>query len=169
VGPLALSFAWGAIAAIAVLASTSRPGASTGWWLVAALFTMPASSWVLDDSPPGSDRAAHLALLFLAGLAGLLLQAVNRRALVAFALLLGVLSIDRSKVWRSEQAVWMEASRLNPHAVAPKIRLSMTLPPAQAFEVLQSALEDHPGDPQVLARIAELRLPVETQATTSEK
>lgn len=168
-GPIALSLAWGVIAALLMLAATSKPEASTGWWLVAAIGALAGSSWLLGSTPAGSDQAVYLATFFLAGLAGILLQAVGRRALLAFALLLGLLTVDRAKVWRSEQAVWMEASRLAPHAVQPKLKLARTLPPAQALEVLQSALEDSPGNPEVLAAIAELQLPVSPETNSSVK
>jgi len=71
--------------------------------------------------------------------AGILLQAVDRRAIVAIVLGLIAISIRYSILWDHPEALWGEAKRLAPNAVRPRIQLARTLPADQALEDLRDS------------------------------
>jgi tetratricopeptide (TPR) repeat protein len=89
--------------------------------------------------------------------AGVLLEAVDRRAAVAVVLCLMAISIRYSILWDHPEALWREAKRLAPNAVRPRIQLARALPPDRGLEELKDAPS---GDENVATERGRLLLTV---------
>ncbi len=102
------------------------------------LLLAPSSS-ILPAADLAADRRMYLPMVAFCACAGVLLEAVDRRAIVAIVLGLIAISIRYSILWTNPEALWSEAGRLAPDAVRPRIQLARALPPEQALEELKDA------------------------------
>jgi tetratricopeptide (TPR) repeat protein len=108
------------------------------------LLLLAPSSSILPAADLAADRRMYLPMIAFCAFAGILLQSVDRRAIVAIVLGLIAISIRYSILWTHPAALWSEANRLAPHAVRPRIQLARALPPEQGLEVLMDAPDDEP-------------------------
>jgi hypothetical protein len=129
--------AWIALAAVCLIPFRGR-----FWFLIGLLLLAPSSS-ILPAADLAADRRMYLPMIAFCACAGVLLEAVDRRAIVAIVLGLIAISIRYSILWTNPESLWSEASRQAPDAVRPHIQLARALPPEQALEELQGVAPDH--------------------------
>jgi hypothetical protein len=125
--------AWLALAAVCLIPFRGR-----FWFLIGLLLLAPSSS-ILPAADLAADRRMYLPMVAFCACAGLLLEAIDRRAIIATVLGLIAISIRYSILWSNPQALWSEAVRLAPDAARPRIQLARALPPDKALDVLQDA------------------------------
>lgn len=125
--------AWGALAALCLIPFRGR-----FWFLMGLLLLAPSSS-ILPAADLAADRRMYLPMIAFCACAGVLLQAVDRRVIVAMVLALIAISIRYSLLWERPEALWREAKRLAPGAVRPRIQLARALAPAEGLEELKDA------------------------------
>jgi tetratricopeptide (TPR) repeat protein len=125
--------AWLALAAVCFI-----PFRGLFWFLMGLLLVAPSSS-ILPAADLAADRRMYLPMVAFCACAGLLLEAVDRRAIIAIVLGLIAISIRYSILWTNPAALWGEAVRLAPDAARPRIQLARALPPDQALEELKDA------------------------------
>ncbi len=128
--------AWLALAAVCMIPFRSR-----FWFLMGLLLLAPSSS-ILPAADLAADRRMYLPMIAFCACAGLLLKAVDRRAIAAIILGLIAISIRYSLLWTDPRALWSEAVRRAPQAVRPRIQLARALPPDQALAELSDAPDD---------------------------
>jgi len=127
-----------AVAWIALAAVCSIPFRGRFWFLMGLLLLAPSSS-ILPAADLAADRRMYLPMIAFCACAGLMLEAIDRRAIVAIILGLMAISIRYSILWTNPQELWSEAKRLAPNAIRPRIQLARALPPEQALEELRDA------------------------------
>ena len=125
--------AWVALAALCFLPFRGR-----FWFLMGLLLLAPSSS-ILPAADLAADRRMYLPMVAFCACAGLLLEAVDRRVVVAIVLALIAISIRYTLLWEHPEALWREAARLAPQAVRPRIQLARALPPVGGLEELRAA------------------------------
>jgi hypothetical protein len=125
--------AWTALAAVCLIPFRGR-----FWFLMGLLLLAPSSS-ILPAADLAADRRMYLPMIAFCACAGIVLEAVDRRAIVAIILGLIAISIRYSILWTNPEALWSEAKRLAPQAVRPRIQLARALPPDKALEELADA------------------------------
>jgi len=130
--PLAI-LAWIALALVCLIPFRGR------FWFWMGLLLLAPSSSILPATDLAADRRMYLPMIAFCACAGILLQAVDRRAIVAIVLGLIAISIRYSILWDHPEALWGEAKRLAPNAVRPRIQLARTLPADQALEDLRDS------------------------------
>jgi len=128
--------AWIALAAVCLIPFRGR-----FWFLMGLLLLAPSSS-ILPAADLAADRRMYLPMIAFCACAGVLLEAVDRRAIVAIILGLIAISIRYSILWTSPEVLWSEATSRAPNAVRPRIQLARALPPEQAIEELQGVAPD---------------------------
>jgi hypothetical protein len=128
--------AWLALAAVCLIPFRGR-----FWFLMGLLLLAPSSS-LLPAADLAADRRMYLPMIAFCACAGVLLETVDRRAIVAIVLVLMAISIHYSILWTNPRALWSEAKRLAPHAIRPRIQLARALPPDQALEELKDAPDE---------------------------
>jgi len=139
--------AWAAILGLAVFAW--RRGARWGLWLLAGLVLLVPRSSIFPAADLAADRRMYLPLLGFAAAAAILLERMPGRILVCAALL-GI-SVFRTQIWRSDEALWREALAQAPRKVRPRIQLARTVSPPEALQLLDEARRLAPGDPAIAA------------------
>jgi hypothetical protein len=130
--------AWAALAAVCLIPFRGR-----FWFLMGLLLLAPSSS-ILPAADLAADRRMYLPMVAFCACAGILLETVDRRVIVAMVLALTAISIRYSILWAHPEALWREAKRLAPDAVRPRIQLARALPPAQGLEELTDAPDVEP-------------------------
>jgi tetratricopeptide (TPR) repeat protein len=125
--------AWGALAAACFLPFRGR-----FWFLMGLLLLAPSSS-ILPAADLAADRRMYLPMVAFCACAGVLLEAVDQRVVVATVLALMAISIRYSLLWERPETLWREAKRLAPGAVRPRIQLARALPPADGLDELKDA------------------------------
>jgi tetratricopeptide (TPR) repeat protein len=136
---------WGLILGLIALAWRKT---KDGWWIAAAFVLLAPSSTILPAADLAADRRLYLPMLAIAAWAGLKLQRVNPRILIAGAVLLAALSFQRSHVWSNPQALWTEAVERAPHKARPRIQLARVSDPQSALKLLDEAERIAPNDPK---------------------
>ena len=130
-----------AVAWISLVALCLIPFRGRFWFLMGLLLLAPSSS-ILPAADLAADRRIYLPMLAFCACAGILLEAVDRRAIVAIVVGLAAISIHYSILWTNPEALWSEAKLLAPRAVRPRIQLARILPPERALENLNDAPDD---------------------------
>lgn len=145
--PLVAAWAWGAVAALVALVGLHRVGP---WrWFSSALIALAPTSCLLASPQLAADPRASLALVFLSGGAGWLLAGSDHKLRVTATALLALVSVMQANTWRSERAVWIEAARMAPAKVEPRIRLAPLVDAGHALQLLQDARTRAADDPAV--------------------
>lgn len=155
---LLASLAWIAIAALSILALRRFTGAREGFWLIAGFVLLAPSSSVFPAADLAADRRMYFPLVAFGAVAGLLLYRVRLAILAPLAALLAVLSFAQTRLWQTEQGLWMEAARLAPKHIRPKRQLARLLPPQQALVLLEEARQLAPGDPRIATDLGRVYL-----------
>jgi protein O-mannosyl-transferase len=125
--------AWAALGAVCAIPFRGR-----FWFLMGLLLLAPSSS-ILAAADLAADRRMYLPMIAFCACAGVLLEKVDRRVIVATVLALIAISIRYSILWAHPEALWNEAKRLAPQAARPRIQLARLLPPEQGLAELQDA------------------------------
>jgi hypothetical protein len=131
--------AWVALAVLCLIPFRGR------FWFLMGLLLLAPSSTILPAADLAADRRMYLPMVAFCACAGILLAAVDRRAIVAIVVGLTGISIHYSMLWTSPGALWSEAERLAPHAVRPRIQLARVLRPEQGLLELDDAPSDDPS------------------------
>lgn len=152
-GPPAAVLAWAGIAALVVASLRRFRVARAGFWFIAGLVLLLPSSSVFPAPDLSADRRLYLPMIAFAAFGGLLLFRLRPAFLVAGAVLLAALSVERTLVWRTEQSLWTDAAAKAPDKLRPKLQLARALPPAEALAVLESAQSLAPNDPAVASEM----------------
>jgi hypothetical protein len=129
--------AWIALAAVCLIPFRGR-----FWFLIGLLLLAPSSS-ILPAADLAADRRMYLPMIAFCACAGVLLEVIDRRAIVAIVLGLIAISIRYSMLWADPVSLWTEAGRRAPDAVRPRIQLARALPPERALEELQGVAPDN--------------------------
>jgi len=127
--------AWIALAAVCLIPFRGR-----FWFLMGLLLLAPSSS-ILPAADLAADRRMYLPMVAFCACAGVLLEKVDRRVIVAMVLVLMAISIRYSRLWEHPDELWREAKRLAPDAVRPRIQLARALAPAEGLEELKEAAD----------------------------
>lgn len=144
--------AWCALAAVLLLvwrAPAAGKTRSAALWCSAGLILLIPSSTMFPAADLAADRRMYLPLFGFAAAAGLLLVQARPVAAVAVVLALTAVSVDRTRVWHSDESLWREAVRRSPGKVRPKIQLARCVPPAQALPLLADARKLAPDNPAI--------------------
>jgi hypothetical protein len=123
--------AWVGLAAVCFIPFRGR-----FWFLMGLLLLAPSSS-ILPAADLAADRRMYLPMIAFCACAGVLFEAVDRRAILAIVVVLMAVSIRYSILWAHPEALWSEAKRFAPDAVRPRIQLARALPPEQGLEELK--------------------------------
>ncbi|HYW44377.1 MAG TPA: tetratricopeptide repeat protein [Bryobacteraceae bacterium] len=146
--------AWAVVAALCVAAWRWR-----NLWFLAGLVLLLPSSSIFPAADLAADRRMYLPMLAFAAAAAVLLERVKPYALSAgIVIVLALVSVSRTVVWRNDASLWREAVRLAPEKTRPRIWLARALPAGQALEVLAQAREQAPNDPAIAAEIGKTLL-----------
>jgi hypothetical protein len=133
---------WLAIAAWAALGAVCAiPFRGRFWFLMGLLLLAPSSS-ILPAADLAADRRMYLPMIAFCACAGVLLEKVDWRVVVAMVLALIAISIRYSILWAHPEALWSEAKRLAPQAARPRIQLARLLPPEQGLAELKDAPDE---------------------------
>jgi len=149
--------AWVALAA--ALAALWRWRRDLAIWIaVAALLLLPSSSiFPVADLAP--DRRMYLAMMPLAAAAALALTRIRSRVVTPLVIVALVLvSIGRTQLWASDEALWREAVERAPDKVRPRIQLSRSVGTEEALALLAEARNIAPDDPAVAAETGRVLL-----------
>jgi hypothetical protein len=141
------ALAWVTILSLAVFAW--RRHTIWGVWLIAGLVLLLPSSSVFPAADLAADRRMYLPLFAFAVAAAALLDRIPGRVLICVPLL-GI-SVFRTQVWASDEALWREAVAQAPRKVRPRIQLARALNPPEALGVLDEARRLAPNDPAIAA------------------
>lgn len=125
-----------AVAAAAWAAMIGARRTPAGAWMLAAIALLMSVYFLPAET--GRPSMA-LPLLALAPSAALALEQVDARLTAIYIAMLALLSHTYARQWRDPVALWMEAVRLAPDRVEPRLALAPRLPPAQALELLVEA------------------------------
>jgi hypothetical protein len=125
--------AWIALAVVCLIPFRGR-----FWFLMGLLLLAPSSS-ILPAADLAADRRMYLPMVAFCACAGMLLENVDRRAMVAIVLGLIAVSIRYSILWTNPRALWSEAVRLAPEAARPRIQLARVVAPTDGLGILQDA------------------------------
>jgi|SRR5579871_15961 len=146
----------GALAWIAFLALAWLAWRRNWTWLLSGLLLLlPGCFFRGADA---GDYHMHCALFGFGAAAGLLLSRAKAPAGLAVASVLALVSIGRTAVWRSDEALWLEAVRRAPQKIRPRVQLARTLRTAEALDVLAAARRMAPQDPRVSAETGRVLL-----------
>ena len=156
--------AWLAWTAVIALAALLWRFHRHGKWFAAGLMLLAPSSSIFPAEDLAADRRLYLPMIAFAGFTGLVLERVNRQAvLIPAAVALAALSAQRSLVWRSEEKLWAEAAERAPKKVRPRIFLSRSADTEAALRMLDEAHAFAPNDPRPLIekglRLMDVKLP----------
>jgi tetratricopeptide (TPR) repeat protein len=140
------------LAALVTLAMKLRTNAYAFWILAGFILLAPSSS-IFPAQDLAADRRMYLPMIaFSAGL-GILAARVDRRVVAGLAIILALLSFQRSLVWMSEESLWSEAVRRAPNKIRPKIQLARAVDPPRAVQLLNEAKRLAPDDANVAAEL----------------
>jgi protein O-mannosyl-transferase len=131
--------AWVALAVLCLIPFRGR------FWFLMGLLLLAPSSTILPAADLAADRRMYLPMIAFCACAGILLAAVDRRAIVAIVVGLTAVSVHYSMLWANPASLWGEAKRLAPHVVRPRIQLARVLPPEQGLLELEDAPSDDPS------------------------
>jgi tetratricopeptide (TPR) repeat protein len=147
--------AWAAVLAIGWVAWKRK------WlWLLAALILLLPRASVFRSPDLAMDARMYFPLFAFAAGGAVLLErwkapAAVRAAVVA---ILAILSMARTSVWASDEALWREAVKRAPEKIRPRIQLARDLRAADALEVLAAAGRMAPEDPRIAAEMGRVLL-----------
>jgi protein O-mannosyl-transferase len=109
--------------------------ARPGFWILAALAFLAPTSTLLPIADLSADRRLYLAL---AAFGAALAPWIPRRALIPLALILGLLTLERARIWRTEESLWRDTVAKSPRKLRPRLHLARALPPGDALTLLES-------------------------------
>lgn len=132
-------------AAIWFSAATARRTAA-GAWMLAAIALL-VSVYFLPAGPQQPSMA--LPLLALAPSAALALAQADLRLTGVYVAVLALLGFSYARQWGDPAALWMDAVRLAPDRVEPRLALAPHLPPSQAIELMLESRRKWPAEPRV--------------------
>jgi hypothetical protein len=141
---------WAAVAAGAAAALRFSP--REGRWLVAGVILLLPSSSFFPAADLAADRRMYLPMIGFSAAIGLWLGRVRPAVPIALCAALGALSLARTQVWRSPEALWREAVERAPGKLRPRLQLARALSPLDALPVLEAARLLAPEDPDVAAQ-----------------
>jgi hypothetical protein len=141
---------WAAWAALLVIAGLLWKFHPDGKWFAAGLVLLTPSSTIFPAADLAADRRLYLPMVALAAFAGLLLARLPRVPLLPVLIAgLGVLSLLRTEVWRTELALWSEAVEQAPTKVRALLHLARASDPAAAVDILNYAESLAPDNPEL--------------------
>ena len=144
--PLLAALAWAVIGLLVILAQRRVPRVREGFWLVGGLLLLLPSSSIFPAADLAADRRMYLPLFAFGAMFGVVLEKLKTAPLVAAGVLLLGASHIQTRLWQSEEELWMEAARLAPNKVRPKRQLARLVSPQQALTLLIDAKELAPDD-----------------------
>lgn len=116
--------------------------------MLAALMLLATSSSIFPAADLAADRRMYLPML---AFAGALCSIEFGRLKPVLIVALVCISIARSMVWQSDEALWREAVERAPHKVRPKIHLARDVGGAEALQLLAAAKVEAPDDAGIAA------------------
>jgi tetratricopeptide (TPR) repeat protein len=135
-----------------------RDRTSATWWIAGLILLIPSSS-IFPAADLAADRRMYLPMFAFAAAAALWLARLKAPAVLAgIALLLVVLSVQRTVVWMSEESLWRDAVERAPGKLRPKLQLARALPAAKGLEVLGKARLDWPNEPEIATETGKILL-----------
>jgi tetratricopeptide (TPR) repeat protein len=149
--------AWVALAA--ALAASWRWRRDLAIWFAVAAFLLLPSSSIFPAADLAPDRRMYLAMMPLAATAALALTRFRTRVIAPLVIAaLVIVSIGRTQVWASDEALWREAVERAPDKVRPRIQLSRSVGSEEALALLAEAHRIAPDDPAVAAETGRVLL-----------
>jgi protein O-mannosyl-transferase len=144
------ALAWAALLSLAALAWRRR--APWGVWLLAGFALLLPSSSVFPAADLAADRRMYLPIFaFAAAASSVLAERAWKWTAPTLVLALLAVSIFRTQVWNSDEALWREALARAPDKVRPRIQLSRDVPLPEALRLLHEARQLAPGDAAIAA------------------
>ncbi len=133
-------------------------------WFSYLLALAPVSGLLQNGRQSAADRYSYLACMPFAVLFGFALCRLRRRTagviLSVLAMSMAVLTINQSKIWRDDVALWSRAVTVQPDAYLPNSNLSVALLVAgrgdAAVPFLEKAAELEPRDAEARVNLAAL-------------
>ena len=121
------------------------------FWFIAGFVLLLPSSSIFAAEDFAADRRMYLPMIAFAAFLGILLEHARPAFVAAIAVVLIGLSVQRTLIWRTEQALWADAVEKSPGKVRPKVQLARASDPQAALTLLEQAKSLAPND----LRIAE--------------
>jgi tetratricopeptide (TPR) repeat protein len=150
--------AWAGVLGLAVLAFRRFDRLREGFWFLSGLVLLLPSSSIFPAADLAADRRMYLPMVAFGAAAGFVLRAVRWRWLAPAAVLLAALSVGRTQVWRSAEALWDEAARRAPDKVRPKVQLARARGPKRGLPLLDEARRLAPEDAPLAAELGKTYL-----------
>lgn len=145
--------AWAVVLAIGWIAWKRK------WlWVLAGLILLLPRASIFRSPDLALDARMYLPLLAFAAGGAVLLERWKTPATAAVVVLLAILSVSRTAVWASDEALWREAVRRGPEKLRPRIQLAHDLRAADALDVLAEARRLAPQDPRIAAETGRVLL-----------
>jgi Flp pilus assembly protein TadD len=149
------SAAAAAVAAAVWFASVSARRAAAGAWMLAAIALL-VSVYFQPAGPLHTSMA--LPLLALAPSAALVLAQTDRRLAGIYVAALALIAFSYAQRWSDPAALWMEAVRLAPERLEPRLALVRLLEPRQALELLVETQQKWPAEAAVATAAGQVLL-----------
>jgi tetratricopeptide (TPR) repeat protein len=159
------ALAWATVLALAAAALFQFTGARAGFWFIAGLVLLLPSSSILPATDLAADRRMYLPMIGFATCVALLLERTRPQLVGVALVLLAGLSVQRTAIWRTEEALWSDAANRAPDKIRPKIQLARAVDPGRALAMLDDARRSAPEDPRIPAEVGRILL---TQGKTLE-
>ena len=121
--------AWIALILIVCVALLYARKFEAAFWTVGFLILIAPTSSIVPLADVFAERRVYLPMLSISLAAGLLLKRRTKFLLPLVALVLGGLTFDRARVWRSEETLWRDTVARSPGKVRPKLQLARALEP----------------------------------------
>ena len=145
----AAALAWAALIVLVALAWRRRD--REGGWLLAGLILLLPSSSFFPVADVAADRRLYLPMTAFAVVIAHFLSRRRWEVSVALCAVLAALSLHRTHIWDTEEALWREAVERSPRKLRPKLQLARVVPLPEALTLLAQAERLAPGDPAVPA------------------
>ncbi len=129
-----------------------------GPWILAGLVLLLPSSSIFPAADLAADRRMYLPVLAFAGALCSLPWGRVKALWPALVVVLAGVSMARTHVWRSDEALWREAVERAPHKVRPKIHLARDVAGPEALELLKAARVEAPEDADVATETGKVLL-----------
>jgi hypothetical protein len=140
--------AWAAVAALcAILLWRNR----AGYWFVAGLLLLAPSSSIFPAADLAADRRMYLPMAAFCACTALLLDSLDRRAIVGLVIALSGIAFYYTSLWRDPVKLWANAVDRAPAKLRPRLQLARSSPPDRALAMLDQAQHIAADDPAVPA------------------
>jgi len=153
------ALAWAAVLTIAAIAVWAfRKHYSAAIWVLCGLILLAPSSTIFPAADLAADRRMYLPMIAFSATFGVITPYLLAQVPGAIAIVFLLLSMVRTEVWRTEEALWREAAQRAPGQVRPLLQLSRVVGDKEAGDLLAEARSLQPTNSAIPAELGRLHL-----------